>query len=268
MCIGSTPCSDLTNMQVQENGLVSIITPCYNAGQYIKFTIASVQKQTYTHWEMLVVDDCSTDNSAEIVKQMAQEDLRIRYLKTEKPSGSPTMPRNIALDNARGQYIAFLDADDLWMPEKLEEQLAFMAAREASFVYSDYEKMDAAGRRKARVVRVRETTRYWDMLETDSVPFLTAVVKSETIGDIRFRDTAKEDYVFWLELLRKREIMGYNTGKVHACYREAHGSRSGDKLDMIRKQWFVLRQVEGAKWFPAVYFMFIYLIKGIAKYIK
>lgn len=115
-------------MQTTEKGLVSVVTPCYNAKAYIASTIDSVQKQTYTHWEMLVVDDCSTDNSAEIVKQMAQEDLRIRYLKTEKPSGSPTMPRNIALDNARGQYIAFLDADDLWMPEKLEEQLAFMAA--------------------------------------------------------------------------------------------------------------------------------------------
>lgn len=112
-----------------EKGLVSIVTPCYNAERYIADTIASVQAQTYTKWEMMVVDDCSTDNSAEVIKRLAREDSRIKYFKTDKPSGSPTKPRNIALDKARGEYIAFLDADDLWLPQKLEEQLAFMTSQ-------------------------------------------------------------------------------------------------------------------------------------------
>lgn len=251
-----------------EKGLVSIVTPCYNAERYIADTITSVQAQTYTKWEMMVVDDCSTDNSAEVIKKLAREDSRIKYFKTDKPSGSPTKPRNIALDKARGEYIAFLDADDLWLPQKLEEQLAFMTSQNACFVYSDYEKMNASGKRGSRIVRVKKVTRYWDMLESDSVPFLTALIKTCSIGNIRFRDTAKEDYVFWLELLRKHEITAYNTRKLHAYYREAQGSRSGNKLDMIRKQWFVLRKIEKAKWVPSVYFMTMYLIKGVSKYIK
>ena len=105
---------------------VSVITPCYNAGVTIINTIESVIAQTYTDWEMLIVDDSSSDNSADVIKEYASKDSRIKYLRTEKPSGSPALPRNIGIENAVGKYIAFFDADDVWLPDKLQWQVDFL----------------------------------------------------------------------------------------------------------------------------------------------
>lgn len=110
-------------MEHSINNRVSVITPSYNSSAFISQTIDSVLFQTYTDWEMLIVDDCSTDDSASIIKQYSKRDARIKYLKTDLPSGSPCEPRNIGIMSAQGRYIAFLDSDDVWLPNKLEEQL-------------------------------------------------------------------------------------------------------------------------------------------------
>lgn len=250
---------------MQTYSLVSIIMPCYNAERYIGKAIESVLEQTYTDWELLVVDDCSTDNSADIIRQYAERDSRIRYLKTDTPSGSPSQPRNIGFDHVRGRFIALLDSDDVWLPRKLEEQLAFMQEHGHRFVYSDYEKISPDGRSSGRVVRAPLSSSYWDALESCGIPCLTALFDKELVSGIRFRPVCKEDYVLWLELLRKG-VKAYNTGQVHALYREAPGSRSANKLAMFRAQWHVLRQVEGVKFNPALYFMLVYAIKGLRKY--
>ena len=101
------------------NPQISVITPCYNAESTIRETIDSVLRQTFKDWELLIIDDCSTDNSAEIIREYSSRDSRIKYFKTEEKSGSPSTPRNIGIDNASGEYIAFLDADDVWLPDKL-----------------------------------------------------------------------------------------------------------------------------------------------------
>ena len=106
--------------------LVSIITPCYNAEKYLSQTVESVLSQTWQDWELLIIDDCSSDNSMNIIRDYSRRDARVRYFKTEEPSGSPTLPRNIGIENARGRYIAFLDSDDLWLPTKLEEQVNYL----------------------------------------------------------------------------------------------------------------------------------------------
>lgn len=247
--------------------LVSIITPCYNAASVLSETIESVLAQTYAEWEMIVVDDCSTDDSAVVVAGYAKKDSRIRYLKTDAPSGSPSMPRNMGIEAARGKYIAFLDADDLWLPEKLAEQMAFLREKECRFVYSDYEKISWEGNRAGRVVRMRSVSSYWDTLESCSIPCLTVLMDREVIGDLRFRQIPKEDYAFWLEVQR-RGIAAYNTEKVHALYREARHTRSGNKFQMFRSQWYVLRKIEGVKKIPAIYFLCIFAVKGLLKYIK
>jgi teichuronic acid biosynthesis glycosyltransferase TuaG len=248
--------------------LVSIITPCYNAASVLSATIDSVRAQTYGEWEMIIVDDCSTDSSAAVVEKYRRMDSRIRYLKTDCPSGSPSVPRNLALDAARGKYVAFLDSDDLWLPEKLEEQIVFLESGGYEFVYSDYEKITYEGRRSGRVLHMRQSASYWDMLETSSVPCLTALLTREAIGAIRFRPVPKEDYAFWLDVLRMRGIVAYNTGRVHALYREARNTRSSNKLKMFRQQWHVLRSVEGVKKVPAVYFLFTYAVRGLLKFLK
>ena len=105
------------------NVCISVITPCYNSGAYIADAIESVIAQSFVNWEMIIVDDCSSDNSAFIINQYSSKDARIKYFKTDFPSGSPTLPRNIGIKYAKGKYIAFLDSDDIWLPEKLKEQI-------------------------------------------------------------------------------------------------------------------------------------------------
>ncbi len=247
--------------------MVSIITPCYNAERTIGQTIQSVIKQTYNDWEMLIVDDCSSDNSAEIVRQYSVRDSRIRYLKTKNPSGSPSLPRNIGIDNATGEYVAFLDSDDLWYPDKLQAQLNFAKETHSHFVYSDYEKMGYDGGLNNRYIRMPAESSFWDVLETCTIPCLTVLLTKEIIGDTRFRDTPKEDLVFWLEILKKG-VVARNCCEVLAYYRVSNHSRSSDKFSMIKKQWYVLREIEGVKIPVAIYFMAKFLFYGIIKYLK
>lgn len=115
--------------------MISIITPCYNAGKFLPETIDSVLNQTFRDWELLIIDDCSSDNSRQIVEEYALKDSRIRYFRTDTPSGSPSYPRNIGIENSNGEYIAFLDADDIWLPDKLDDQIKFMYSNNYEFVY-------------------------------------------------------------------------------------------------------------------------------------
>lgn len=247
--------------------LVSIITPCYNAAAFIGSTIESVLKQTYPHWEMLIVDDCSTDSSADIIKSFADKDCRIRYFTTDKSSGSPSLPRNIGLDNSKGEFIAFLDADDLWLQDKLQQQVDFIEGYNHDFVYSDYEKMNYEGERNDRIVKMPLKSSFWDVIESCSIPCLTAFIRRKIIGSIRFRSIPKEDFAFWLDIL-KRDVIAYNTGQVTALYREQRQSRSSNKWKMISQQWFVLRNVQGMKSMVALYCMSVFLVKGFFKFLK
>lgn len=247
--------------------LVSVITPVYNASHVIKETIESVINQTYKDWELLIIDDCSYDNSAEIIKKYADKDKRIKYLKTSHSSGSPSLPRNIGIDNAKGEYIAFLDADDIWLPNKLSVQIQFMEENKINFVYSDYEKIDYRGNRNNRIIKMPKQSTFWDVIETCTIPCLTVVLNRDIIGETRFKDIPKEDFAFWLDILKK-DTHAYNVKGVHALYREQPNSRSSNKFQMIKNQWRVLRQIEGVKPVVASYFMLKYLFYGIKKYIK
>ncbi len=249
------------------NSLVSIITPCYNAGKTIVETIESVLSQSYPDWELLIVDDCSTDNSAEIIQSYVDRDKRIRYYRTSIPSGSPSLPRNIGIENANGEYIAFLDSDDLWLPKKLEKQMEFIKKNNYDFVYSNYEKIDYKSQRKNRIIKMPEKSSYWDVIETCTIPCLTVLISRRIIGNHRFKSIPKEDFAFWLELL-KQGFLAYNQGDVLALYREQSTSRSSNKLNMIKNQWFVLRSIEGVKPIIATYFMTIFFTKGLLKFLK
>lgn len=246
---------------------VSIITPCYNAESYISHTIESVLSQSFKDWEMLIVDDCSKDNSRKIIEQYSTKDSRIKYFKTDSPSGSPSLPRNIGIGNASGKYIAFLDADDIWFPDKLEKQVKFLETNNYSFVYSDYEKMNYLGERNNRVIKMPDCSTFWDVIETCTIPCLTVLMTREIIGQTRFKSIPKEDFAFWLDILKKG-VNAYNAGETLALYREQQQSRSSNKFDMIRNQWIVLRKIEGVKPFVASYFMFQYIIHGFLKFLK
>lgn len=247
--------------------MISIITPCYNAQIYIAQAIESVLSQTYPYWELLIVDDCSTDDSAEIILSYAKQDNRIKYFKTDYPSGSPALPRNIGIENAKGEYVAFLDSDDLWLPNKLKEQISFLEENKYDFVYSDYEKMSWDGIRNERIIRASKVSTYKSTLRSCDIPCLTVLLRKDIIQNIRFKDVCKEDYVFWLEIL-KAGYIAYNTGIVHALYREASESRSGNKFRMAREQWRILRRIEKVNFLSALYCILFYSVKGFMKYIK
>ncbi len=247
--------------------LVTVITPCYNSALTIEQTIESVINQTYTNWEMLIVDDCSTDNTAEIIKKYEAQDTRIRYIRTSYPSGSPSLPRNMALDRAKGVWIALLDSDDIWLPNKLEEQLRFASINHYDFVYSNYEKMSYDGKRHNRLVRTKSHASYKDILKVNSVPCLTALIKKKAIGRIRFKDVPIEDCCFWLDILR-RGISAHNTNEIHAIYREQIISRSSNKLSMISARWNLLRYVEKLEMGLSIKYMITFLVYGFFKYIK
>lgn len=249
------------------NPIFSIITPCYNAGLHISETIESVLKQTFDFWEMIIVDDCSTDNSQKIINDYIVKDSRIKYFKTDQKSGSPSLPRNIGIDNARGKYIAFLDSDDIWLPDKLVNQIQFIEKYNYDLIYSYYEKMTWDGKRNERIIKTRKETKYSDLLKSNSIPCLTSVIKKDIIGDTRFKQIPQEDFCFWLDILKKG-FTAYNTCEITAIYREAKNSRSANKLDMFKGYWNVIRNHQHIGIIPSCYYMATYSFLGLAKYLK
>lgn len=203
----------------RENGLVSIIMPSFNTASYIKESVQSVINQTYTNWELIIVDDCSTDNTDEILAQI--EDNRIRYLKNERNSGAAVC-RNKALREAKGQWIAFLDSDDLWMPQKLEKQIRFMEWNDYAFSYTNYEEIDIEGNKTGvKITGPRKITKT-GMYNYCWPGCLTVMFDAMKVGLIQIEDIKKNnDYAMWLKVCRKAncylldECLGqYRRGRV------------------------------------------------------
>lgn len=247
--------------------MISIITPSFNAQETISGTITSVINQTYKDWEMLVIDDCSSDNTPMIVQSFASRDTRIRYYKTDYSSGSPSLPRNIGIENAFGKYIAFLDADDIWLPDKLQKEVKFIEENEYDLVYSYYEKMDWKGKRDNRIIKTREKTTYDNLLMSNSIPCLTSIVTRKAIGDTRFKQIQQEDFCFWLDILKKG-YAAHNLCEVTALYREAKESRSANKFDMFKGYWNVIRNHQNKPFIKCCYYMIPYTVLGLTKYLK
>lgn len=185
------------------NDLVSIIMPSYNTAPYIKETIQSVLDQTYQNWELIIVDDCSTDNTDEVVASIKDE--RIRYLKNEKNSGA-AVSRNRALREAKGRWIAFLDSDDLWMPEKLGKQIGFMEKNGYSFSYTNYEEIDIEGKETGvKVTGPRKVTKT-GMFNYCWLGCLTVMYDRNVVGLIQIEDIKKNnDYAMWLKACKKAD---------------------------------------------------------------
>lgn len=244
--------------------MVSIIIPTYNSSFFISQAIESVLVQTYKDWEALVIDDCSTDDSANIIKSYCQKDERIKYLKTEYASGSPTLPRNIGIKNSQGRYIAFLDSDDIWLPNKLETQLHLFSDNKTVIVYSNYEKIAENGQRNSRIVVAPFTMDYQHLLLGNVIGCLTAIYDTEKVGKVYFSDYPHEDYIMWLSILKKGYI-ARNTNTVTALYRVRYNSVSSNKLKVISWQWEIYRSVEKLGYWKSVLFFISYAYKAFRK---
>lgn len=199
------------------NDLVSVIMPSYNTADYISESIKSVQAQTYTNWELIIVDDCSTDNTDEVVVAFLG-DQRIRYLKNERNSGA-AVSRNRALRDAKGRWIAFLDSDDLWVPEKLEMQIGFMEKNGYSFSYTNYEEIDMAGQKTGVKITGPKIITKTGMFNYCWPGCLTVMYDAEKVGLIQIADIKKNnDYAMWLKVCKKTNC--YLLDEVLAKYRK------------------------------------------------
>lgn len=219
-------------------GLVSIIMPSYNTAQYIKNSIDSILAQTYKNWELLIVDDCSTDNTDEIVARF--NDSRITYVKNEKNSGA-AISRNRALKMAKGKWIAFLDSDDLWTPDKLEKQLAFMVANNYHFTYTDY-RICLNGVWQPHVMTGPKSVGKWKMYNYCYFSTITVIYDREWVGLIEIADLKKNnDYAMWFQAVKKTRC--YRFPGCYSFYIKHEGSvSSGKKWKLIKHHYILFRK--------------------------
>ena len=226
----------------KEKGLVSIITPSYNTGKFISETIESVLSQTYKNWEMIIVDDCSTDNTDEVVKKYLK-DKRIKYIKNEKNSGA-AISRNRALRESNGEYIAFLDSDDLWNKDKLKKQIKFMEDNDYYFSYTNYEEIDEKSKPLNRYVTGPKKITKSRMYDYCWPGCLTVMYNQEKVGLIQIEDLPKNnDYAMWLKAIDKADC--YLLNEKLAKYRIREGSISrNSKVKLIKHHYRLYRDGE------------------------
>lgn len=226
------------------NSMISIIMPSYNTANYIEASIESVRHQTYENWELIIVDDCSTDDTDEVVRPFLS-DRRIRYLKNEQNSGA-AISRNRALREAKGKWIAFLDSDDLWLSEKLEKQVAFMEQNGYHFSYTNYEEINMAGEKTGvRVTGPKKITKT-GMFNYCWPGCLTVMYDAEIVGLIQIVDIKKNnDYAMWLKVCRKGDC--YLLDECLAQYRRGRaGSVSTHSVKtMVGWHYKLFREAEG-----------------------
>lgn len=234
-----------------EQPLVSIIMPCYNMATYIAESIKSVIAQTYTNWEMLIVDNISNDNTVEIVKRFCAIDERIRLILNEQQIGIG-LSRNKAIREAKGYFLAFLDADDIWSSEKLSTQVAFMTEKNVGFSFTSYDCIDEKGDKLQRMIRQSDDMRYQDYLHNTVIGCSTVMLNTDIIGPVTMPDfRTSEDTATWLGILRKGHC-AYSIDKILVSYRIRKQSASSNKFKAACDLWTVYRKQERLPLFKTI----------------
>lgn len=248
-----------------EKALVSIITPSYNSETFIAQTISSVQNQTYQNWEMIIVDDGSSDKTVAIIKQFISNDDRIKLIELMQNSG-PAVARNYAIECASGKYMAFLDADDIWFPELISTSINTILQQNIPFVFSSYRRSDENLEFVYSDFIVPEKVTYSDILKTNSISCLTAFLDIEVLGKKMMPEVFKrQDMGLWLKYLKEIPF-AYGIQKPMAIYRIRKNSLSRKKSDLLKYQWQFYRNVEKLSLASSVYFMTHWMWRGFMKY--
>ena len=245
--------------------LVSIITPTYNSAKYISATIQSVQKQSYQNWEMIVVDDGSSDNTISIIKEIQKEDSRIQLIIQEKNVG-PAITRNKGIELAQGKYLTFLDADDIWFSDFIQNSIDTIVKFQVPFVFSSYRRADEALNFIYSDFIVPQKVTYTDILKTNSISCLTAFLDVEVLGK-KFMPIIhkRQDMGLWLQYLKVIPF-AYGIQEPKAIYRIRKNSLSRKKSDLINYQWQFYREVEKLNVFQSFYYMMHWMVRGFMKY--
>lgn len=248
----------MSTQNINATPLVSIITPCYNSAKFIGETIDSIQAQTFKDWELIITDDCSTDNTTEIIERYIAADPRIKLYKLEKNSGGG-VARNNSIKEAKGRYIAFCDSDDRWHPWKLAKQLEFMQKNDYAFSYTSYMTCDEDGAMKGIVVCPRKVT-YSSSKRDDKIGCLTIVYDSEKIGKHYLPEIRKRhDWGMKLRILKSCKV-AYGIKEPLALYRIRRGSVSSDKKSLVQYNIKVYQVVLGwSKIRSILFFLFVFI---------
>ena len=225
---------------------ISIVVPVFNAEKYIEQTVDLVRRQTFTDWELILVEDCSKDNSAEVLRVLERElqDARIRVIYKKRNEGA-AMARNTGIDAACGRYLAFLDADDIWMEDKLEKELAYMQEKQAAFVFTAYEFGDENAVGTGRIVKVPEILTYKKALSRTIIFTSTTLFDLSVLGKelVKMPCMVSEDTATWWKILREGYV-AYGYPEVTTIYRRPPQSLSSNKGKAIWRIWYLYREVE------------------------
>lgn len=250
---------------MNNHDLVSIITPAYNSEKFISETIESVIAQTYTNWEMIIVNDNSSDNTEKIIEKYSQLDSRIQVINLNVNSGA-AVARNKALEFAKGRFIAFLDSDDRWKKDKLNKQLKFMIDNNYGFTFTDYEYLKDTNYTKEKVFKVPKTLSYSQSLKKNDIGCLTVIIDKNIIGDFRMPLVRRgQDHLTWLMLLKKGHV-AYGLSENLAEYRKVYGSLSNNKFRALKRQWNNYRNEVKLPLFKCIYYYMFYVLNNIKKY--
>ncbi len=246
-------------------GLVSIIEPSYNSQEFIVQSIDSVLSQTYQNWELIIMDDCSPDNSNEIIEEYLKRDSRIRLIKLEKNSG-PAVARNMGIQEAKGHYIAFLDSDDLWAVDKLSKQLVFMQKHQAPLSFTGYYRINEEGDKTIGQIGAPEKIDYKELLKQNTIGCLTAMYDVHRLGKIFMPEIQKrQDFALWLKILKKTPY-AYGLDEPLAYYRVRTVSVSSNRLLASLYNWKMYREIEKLPLHKAIYYFGWYTYRIIFKY--
>lgn len=246
--------------------LISIITPVYNCEKLLSKTIECVINQTYQNWEMILVDDCTPDNSAKIIKKYISKDKRIKYFKLNKNSGA-AIARNKGLKESKGRFIAYLDSDDLWKSEKLERQVKFMLNNNYAFTCTDYEKIDEGGKSLNKIIKIPNKVDYNLFLRNTIIQTVGVMVDTKLTGkkilempNIRRR----QDAATWCQLL-KNGFDCYECPENLSYYRVVKNSLSSNKLKAIKMNWYWYRKIEKLPLLKTCYCFIGYAFNAVKK---
>ena len=246
--------------------LISIVTPVYNAEKYLEKTILSVLSQTYKKWELLLINDFSTDNSYELIEKYSQLDERIKCINNLKNEGA-AFSRNRGIEISRGEYVAFLDSDDLWDNRKLESQIDFMKKNNLEICHSDYNFIDDDDN-FIKIIRTAKKITYQSLLKENQIRTSFLMIKKLALIDIKFPNVKHEDFAFFLNVLKKNGIYSLKNNMIGGGYRVSTNSLSANKLKSAKWTWEIYRSFLKFNVLKSSYYFLFYAFRGLKKYKK
>jgi teichuronic acid biosynthesis glycosyltransferase TuaG len=241
--------------------LVSVITPMFNSETFISETINSVVNQTYKNWELILIDDCSTDRTLEIAQSFLNTHPKISIIKNEMNQGA-AFSRNKGIQRAKGEYIAFLDADDLWKPEKLEKQLAFMKDKNCDVSYSSYELINEQGLSLKKIIKALPVLSYQKLLKSNYIGNLTGMYHADVLGKITTPNLRKrQDWLLWLSAIKKSGKPAKGIQESLAYYRVRKNSVSSNKMNLLKYNYWVYKKGLEFSTIKSIYYLIAFLIE-------